>query len=223
FENYTVSLLDKATFSSENEMLFEDCDQNFSSENEVSNSQNSFSDEESQKNLLLLHVGLIFNILEEVDKFIELYTKFKGFSFRRSRTDLHFNNSGICRRSYEYLYSRTHKTKKRSVQIVCTLLCDDHKHKMNPIVVQTASCFRKLSNEMLKNIKFYTKSAEGMGAKMQYNLLKAKYLDSYIDKKDLSNAIQKFRIPSREKTKTDTAETLQQLIALKVENSRWVV
>ncbi|CAG8655203.1 9242_t:CDS:2, partial [Racocetra persica] len=34
FKNYTVVLLDKATGGSENEMLFEDCDQNFSSENE---------------------------------------------------------------------------------------------------------------------------------------------------------------------------------------------
>ncbi|CAG8621723.1 1332_t:CDS:1, partial [Racocetra fulgida] len=85
---------------------------------------------------------------------------------------------------------------------------------------QTAPCFYKLSNEMLKDIEFYTKSAEGMGAKMQYNLLKVKYQDSYIDKKNLSNAIQKFRIPSYEKTKTDAAETLQQLIALKVKDPR---
>ncbi|CAG8682571.1 22824_t:CDS:2, partial [Racocetra persica] len=103
------------------------------------------------------------------------------------RTDLHFDNSGIRRHSYECSYS----------------------------FVQTALHFRKLSNEMLKDIEFYTKSAEGMDAKIQYNLLKVKYSASYIDKKDLSNAIQKFKILSCEKTKTDTTKTLQQLIALK--------
>ncbi|CAG8822341.1 25890_t:CDS:2, partial [Gigaspora rosea] len=59
-------------------------------------------------------------------------------------------------------------------------------------------CFRKLSEEMLEDIRFYTCSTEGIGATLQYNLLKSKYSDKYIDKKDVYNAIQRFRRPFHE-------------------------
>ncbi|CAG8727275.1 3441_t:CDS:2, partial [Cetraspora pellucida] len=113
--------------------------------------------------------------------------------------------------------------RKNSAQIVCTSLCNNHNHEMNSIVVQTALRFRKLTEEMLKDIEFYIQSAEDIGAKMQYNLLKMKYLRKYVDKKDLSNTIQRFRILSHDKIKTDAVETLQQLIMLKKKNPEWVV
>lgn len=60
---------------------------------------------------------------------------------------------------------------------------------MNPLVAQTAPRFRKLPEEVIEDIKFYTCSIEGLGATLQYNLLKAKYPNKYIDKKDVYNAI----------------------------------
>ncbi|CAG8829271.1 6250_t:CDS:2, partial [Racocetra persica] len=84
-----------------------------------------------------------------------------------------------------------------TVEIVCTSFDDGHSYDLNPIIVQTAPHFHKLSKEMLEDIEFYTRSAEGMGAKIQYNLLK--------------------------KLKTDAAEALQQLIALKANNLEWIV
>ncbi|CAG8643226.1 7591_t:CDS:1, partial [Racocetra fulgida] len=78
--------------------------------------------------------------------------------------------------------------------------------------------FHKLSSEMLIDIEFYMHLTEDIDAKIQYNLLKAKYPDKHIDKKDLYNAIQRFRIPLHEKVKTDAAKTLQKLIALKTDD-----
>ncbi|CAG8830435.1 33715_t:CDS:2, partial [Racocetra persica] len=122
----------EAVFSSDNEMLFE-----------TSSSHDSLSDEESQQNVLQLYIGLTFNTWDDVDTFIESYRKCKGFSFWRSRTDLHSDYSSIRRRSYECSYSRAHKAKKA---IDITKQCKHssgavnykHTHEMNPIVVQTA-------------------------------------------------------------------------------------
>ncbi|CAG8735899.1 15540_t:CDS:2, partial [Racocetra fulgida] len=87
---------------------------------------------------------------------------------------------------------------------------------------EVQDCDNQQVNLEMKH-KFYTRSVEGMGAKMQYNLLKAKFLGEYIEKKDLYNAIQQFRIPSREKLKTDNTKALQQLIALKADDPEWIV
>ncbi|CAG8506361.1 5766_t:CDS:2, partial [Dentiscutata erythropus] len=52
---------------------------------------------------------------------------------------------------------------------------------MNPIIIQAAPCFYKLKEGMLKEIEFYICSGEGIGAKMQYNLLKAKHPDKVLE------------------------------------------
>ncbi|CAG8721742.1 23117_t:CDS:2, partial [Gigaspora rosea] len=68
-------------------------------------------DDISVVDYLLLYVGLKFTKWEDVDKFIELW-KYNGFSFRRSRNNIHSNHLGVHCRSYKYLYSRAHKAKK---------------------------------------------------------------------------------------------------------------
>ncbi|CAG8689026.1 14416_t:CDS:2, partial [Dentiscutata erythropus] len=198
-------------------------DANISLDNKMNSSQNTSDNEE-------LHEGLK--------------------DFRRNRNDLYLDNLSICHRSFEYSQSRAHKAKKviditkqrernsaaincqwhvnfnkrkDATKIVCISFVNEHNHEMNPVIVQMAPCFRKLSKEMLEDIEFYTHSMKGLGAKIQYSLLSAKYPNKYIDKKDLYNAIQRFRIPSRDKLKTDATEALQQLIALKAKNSEWVV
>ncbi|CAG8676923.1 7231_t:CDS:2, partial [Cetraspora pellucida] len=88
-----------------------DGDHTFGSENE-NNLQDSFSDDESHQSSPQLYVGLTLSSWEEVDNFVELYGKNKGFSFRRSRNNLHSDHSSIRHRSYECSYSRVHKAKK---------------------------------------------------------------------------------------------------------------
>ncbi|CAG8830059.1 27607_t:CDS:2, partial [Gigaspora margarita] len=88
--------------------------------------------------------------------------------------------------------------RKRAKEIICTSLVDKDNHEMNPFVAQTALHFRKLPEEVIEDIKFYTCSIGGLGATLQYNLLKAKYPNKYIDKKDM-------------------------LLALKTKDSNWIV
>ncbi|CAG8812906.1 5729_t:CDS:10, partial [Cetraspora pellucida] len=147
-----------------------------------SSSNDISSDDESQENLLQLYVGLPFNTWEEVDSFVESYGKSKAMS-----VPIHVH---IRPKKLSTLLS------SGTTQITCISFDDKHNHELNPIISQTAPWFCKLSKEMIGDIKFYICSTEGLGAKMQYNLLKTKYPDKYIDRKDLYNAIQRFRIPS---------------------------
>ncbi|PKY61142.1 hypothetical protein RhiirA4_412890, partial [Rhizophagus irregularis] len=64
-------------------------------------------------------------------------------------------------------------------------------HSLNPLIIETAPKFRRLTNEMLEKIKFWTIEGK-MGMPNQYNLLVASFPDKTINRKDLSNAIQKF-------------------------------
>ncbi|CAG8782479.1 25355_t:CDS:2, partial [Dentiscutata erythropus] len=137
------------------------------------------------------------------------------------KNDFYSDNLNVRRHSFECSQSRTHKAKK-VIDITKQRKCNSA-----AINCQWHVNFNKRKNatkiEMLEDIEFYTRSTEGLGAKIQYSLLSAKYPNKYIDKKDLYNTIQWFRIPSCDKLKTDAAEALQQLIALKAEDSEWVV
>ncbi|CAG8798374.1 19473_t:CDS:1, partial [Racocetra fulgida] len=98
--------------------------------------------------------------------------------------------------------------RKGTTEIICTSLEDKHSHEINPIIDQTASHFCRLSEEMFEDIKFYTCHTISIGAKMQYNILRAKYPDKYINKKDVYNTVQRFKSPSLENIKNDITETL---------------
>ncbi|CAB4422729.1 unnamed protein product [Rhizophagus irregularis] len=60
-------------------------------------------------------------------------------------------------------------------------------HSLNPLIIETAPKFRRLTNEMLEKIKFWTIEGK-MGMPNQYNLLVASFPDKTINRKDLSNA-----------------------------------
>ncbi|CAG8588254.1 7994_t:CDS:2 [Cetraspora pellucida] len=143
---------------------------------------------------------------EDMDRFIDSFGKYYGFSYRQSRNDFYSDYSSIRCHSYECSYSHAHKSKKAvdiikqrersfiqincpwhvnfnnrkgTTEIICTSFVNEHNHKMNLLVAQTTLHFHKLSDEMLEDIKFYTCSTEGIGATLQYNLLKAKYSNKH--------------------------------------------
>ncbi|CAG8631823.1 1795_t:CDS:2, partial [Gigaspora rosea] len=70
------------------------------------------NDEKSHEGTLQLYIGHMFNSWEEVDKFLELFGKYKGVSFRRMRNEFHSDHSSIRHCSYKCSYSRVHKAKK---------------------------------------------------------------------------------------------------------------
>ena len=71
-------------------------------------------------------------------------------------------------------------------------IVSEHNHPLNPLIVEIVSKFQRLTNEMLDKIKFLMIQGR-MGIPSQYNLLVASFFNKTINKKDLSNAIQKFK------------------------------
>ncbi|EXX55457.1 hypothetical protein RirG_225230 [Rhizophagus irregularis DAOM 197198w] len=69
-------------------------------------------------------------------------------------------------------------------------IISEHNHSLNPLIIKTAPKFQRLTNEMLEKIKFWIIEGK-MKMSNQYNLLVAFFSDKTINKKDLSNAIQK--------------------------------
>ncbi len=73
-----------------------------------------------------------------------------------------------------------------SVQI--NSIIGKHNHDMNSFIAEIALRYRKLTDEMLKKIKFWIIQGK-MGILTQYNLLVVSFPNKVINKKDLSNAI----------------------------------
>ncbi|CAG8585268.1 17996_t:CDS:2 [Dentiscutata erythropus] len=146
----------------------------------LKNKISSHNNEESREDTLQLYIGRSFNEWKEVDKFLKLFGKLVDITKQYEKPSATIN----CEWHVNF---NNHKGTK---EIICTSLVNKHNHEMNPLVAQTAPRFYKLSEEMIKDIRFYTCSMESIGATLQYNLLKAKYPDKYIDKKDVYNAIQ---------------------------------
>jgi hypothetical protein len=73
---------------------------------------------------------------------------------------------------------------------------------MNPLVSEIAPKFRRFTQPMLDDIEFYVKNGT-VGAKQIYPLLRAKFPEHPIHKKDLYNAIQKFKVGQKETVDND--------------------
>ncbi|CAG8738038.1 18025_t:CDS:2, partial [Racocetra persica] len=186
------------------DLLFDNCDgQMFSLESEANDLP--FDNCDSQMFSLESKTNLTFDSWEDEDNFMESYGK--NNSYKCSHSQVHKAKKVVDITKQHDSYSTAIKcewlvnfnNQKDTTQIVCTSFENKHNHVMNPIIIQMAPRFRKLSREMLDDIEFYTHSAKGMSAKMQYNLLKVKYPDN------------------------DAAETLKKLIELKADDSEWVV
>ncbi|CAB4473025.1 unnamed protein product [Rhizophagus irregularis] len=96
-----------------------------------------------------------------------------------------------------------------------------HNHDMNPCITEIAPKFRKLTDKMLKKIKFWT--IEGrLGIPTQYNLLVASFPNKVINKKDLSNAIQQFKKQAKP-IKNDACQMLTELYLKKDDDPRWII
>ncbi|CAG8816130.1 16564_t:CDS:2, partial [Racocetra persica] len=73
-KNYTISI---PTFSLENTIQFQDFNDQNSSSGDKTNLQDSLSNDKSQETCLLLYVGFILFIWDNIEKFMELYVKYE--------------------------------------------------------------------------------------------------------------------------------------------------
>jgi hypothetical protein len=206
-------------------------------------------DDGIEEDQIELKQGMTFDTWEIAETYLENFAKQKGFSFRKRRcvTDA-IDNTIVRKRTFECSHSRLHKPDKaileenrrdrNSEMIRCpwhinmtfpktakgvqiSSIIGEHNHALNPLIIETAPKFQKLTNEMLEKIKFWTIHGR-MGITNQYNLLVASFPDKVINRKDLSNAIQKFK-KQMKPNRNDACQMLNELYLKKENNPMWVV
>ncbi|CAB4479697.1 unnamed protein product [Rhizophagus irregularis] len=198
---------------------------------------------------LELKAGMIFETWAKAESYLDDYAKQQGFCLCKKRRipDPHDNNI-TRRRTFECSHANVHESEKvvlaenrrdrDSEMIGCTWhtnlafpkkekgvrinsVIGKHNHSMNPLVGEIAPKFRKLTEEMLEKIKFWTIYGK-MGIPSQYNLLVASFPNKTINKKDLSNAIQKFKLQMTP-PRNDACQVLNDLYLEKEKNPLWLV
>src|SRR3989337_1370320 len=185
-----------------NEMIereYEDEEENEIEREVIEECDDSEYEDEEEKELRL-HPEMEFKTWELAESYLKEYAKQQGFCFRKRRRIADpINNTITRRRTYECSHAYTHEAQKAileenrrdrdSEMIGCswhinfsfpksasgvriTSILGEHNHDMNPLVSEIAPKFRKLTDEMLEKIKFWTIQGK-MGMSTQYNLLEA--------------------------------------------------
>ncbi|CAG8578859.1 19649_t:CDS:2, partial [Gigaspora rosea] len=83
---------------------------------------------------------------------------------------------------------------KSSPVVIITSIIGEHNHQLQPDIALYALKYRKLSSEILEQIKFYVTNGN-MESKQIFPLLTAQFTSHTIHKNDLYNAVQRFRKP----------------------------
>ncbi|RIB12638.1 hypothetical protein C2G38_2200093 [Gigaspora rosea] len=197
-----------------------------------------------------LEVGMLFDDFDYAERFLNQYAKDNGFVVTKERCEKDNNNKSIIvRRTFVCHHGRSRKSKKvvdivqqrdrASEKINCPWVCninkikdresvkvtsfvDQHNHICNDRVAQYTPKYRCFSPEVLDDIRFFTVDGQ-MGAKIQYRLLAAKYKDIYIHKKDLYNAIYRFKATSAHQRQGDGQSILNKLLELQYEEPGWII
>ncbi|GBC52446.2 protein FAR1-RELATED SEQUENCE 5-like [Rhizophagus irregularis DAOM 181602=DAOM 197198] len=164
---------------------------------------------------------MIFETWAKAESYLDDYAKQQGFCLRKKRRipDPHDNNI-TRRRTFECSHANVHESEK----VVLAENRRDRDSEMIGCTWHTNLAFPKKEKgvqEMLEKIKFWTIHGK-MGIPSQYNLLVASFPNKTINKKDLSNAIQKFKLqmtPSR----NDACQVLNNLYLEKEKNPLWLV
>jgi FAR1 DNA-binding domain len=171
---------------------------------------NNSEHEEEEENEIKLFEEMEFETWELAESYLDEYAKQQGFCFRKKRrvpdpTD----NTITRRRTYECSHAQIHEAQKvvlaenrrdrDSEMIGCpwhiniafpklasgvriNSIIGEHNHDMNPLITEIAPKFRKLTDEMLEKVKFWTIHGK-MGISTQYNLLVASFPGKVINKK----------------------------------------
>ncbi|CAB4493479.1 unnamed protein product [Rhizophagus irregularis] len=193
-----------------------------------------------------IKVGTSFSTWEDAEIKLNQYAKFAGFSLRRKRVESDNNRIVRCR-TFECSFSGksisnqiidiTHQRQRSSQKIICpwhinltmpksstevsiTSITGEHNHSMITDIHLYAP-YRKLSNEILEKIEFYVNKGN-MESKQIYPLLVASFPDQYIYKRDLYNAIQKFKSPLTNRH-GDTQNMINKLFELKDQEPGWII
>lgn len=205
-------------------------------------------DDDEYENLEFLELvkGRVFSDWHEFKNWIHRFAKKEGFDYKIRSSE---KDQGIMRRViYECTRSGSHKpqvtcdpTKRRdahSLRIQCpwrlnvsrlkssevvkiNSFNNDHNHHLTPLICEIAPHFRKLTSMMLADIEKYVIQGR-MDSGSIYPLLRHDYPDQPINKKDLYNAVYKFR-QKNNPGNTDASQMLHQLLEWKDLDPLWIV
>lgn len=195
----------------------------------------------------IIKVGTSFSTWEDAEIKLNQYAKFTGFSLRRKRVEADKEGT-VRRRTFECSFSGkpisnqiidiSHQRQRPAQKIICpwhinltkpkssteigiTSIIGEHNHSMIPDICLYAPKYRKLSSEILDKIEFYVTKGN-MGSKQIYPLLVASWPDQYIHKRDLYNAIQKFKSPLTNRH-GDAQNMINKLFELKDQEPGWII
>ena len=199
-------------------MVVIDVDENMSPEFE--NHTISYHIDDINENNAILKVNNTFKDWNEVDVIVNQHARQNGFVAIKSRKDLdEIDKTIVRRRVYTCWKSGTNKPKKveditshrnatttktncpwqasfyfgkRAAAIHLTKLNNVHNHQCDPITIDLALKNQRFPQEILDKIKHYTINGH-ISAGQQYDLLLKEFPQYHIKKKNLYNAIQKFR------------------------------
>ncbi|CAG8848431.1 12987_t:CDS:1, partial [Gigaspora margarita] len=167
-----------------------------------------------------LNAGDAFENWNEVDSIVNKYAKQNGFVAVKCRKNLDpIDHAIVRRRSYNCWKSGISKPKKveditshrnsgsiktncpwqvsfyfgkQSTTIHLTKIKNSHNHQCDQRIIELAPKNTRFSSSMLDKIEHYTINGH-LNARQQYDLLLKDFPQHHIKKKNLYNAIQKFR------------------------------
>jgi len=195
---------------------------------------------------LELKTGLTFSSWQEFNIWIDIFAKKKGFNYKVRTSQM--DGEVLRRVTYECTRSGSHNpqvssdpTKRRNatsqrtqcpwkINVTCpktsnivkiNSFLDDHNHTLTSQIQEMAPRFRKLTPEMLSDIKKYVIQGR-MDSGSIYPLLVHDYPNHTIFKKDLYNAVYQFRLKNNPGD-LDASQMLQMLLNQKELDPLWIV
>ncbi|CAB4410724.1 unnamed protein product [Rhizophagus irregularis] len=193
---------------------------------------------------LSLDTNLMFENWEEVELFVDIYSEQQGFENKKVRTEKD-KDGQIRKRRFDCEHSGKYKPKKIAIIenqrnstskktecgfrvnfsytrakgfISITNYVESHNgHDLNPKFVDFYSKYRKMTDEMMKQIRLFTKCNLDMA--QQRSMLKELFPNRTILAQDLSNTIQRVKYEYAN-TENDVVRLLEWLITKKEEDSR---
>ncbi|CAB5381264.1 unnamed protein product [Rhizophagus irregularis] len=201
-------------------------------------------EKKEEEDTMKLYVGKTFHNWDRVANFMKKYAATKGHGVRiggggkvDKTTQEITKRTYLCRHAGK-AKSKSSKRQTSSCRVECpwrvniwakkskgclevTTLHDQHVgHELYPSAIKFVPTLRKLSDEIMEEIRFLTVVAKA-DATIQYRIIREKF-KIRIHRPDLYNAISKFR---RESTpgEADAGILLKRLHKKKIEDPRWVV
>ena len=145
--------------------------------------------------------------------------EFSGQCQSKKKVDVHDHRNRKSKRQGCEWHANINSPRNASL-ITLTTFADIHNHPLNPDAQSYSPIYRRIPEDVLGEIQFLTENGN-LSIGTQKRLLKAKFPNETILHRDLSNAIQRFKIHTDEKL--DASRLLTTLLERKSYDHQWAV